>query len=67
MNVNRMIGFFLRRVMHHGINAGIDSAFGGAKDPKDMTPEERKKHQAAKQNAKRSKQALRMMRRFGRF
>ena len=67
MNVNRMLTFLLRRFVRQGINAGIDRAYGVSKSRKDMSPEERAQHNRARQNSKRSKQAMKMMRRFGRF
>ncbi|SEN65759.1 hypothetical protein [Palleronia pelagia] len=67
MNANAMLRFFLRKVLHIGVSKGIDRAYGAGKAKKDMTPEERRRHQAARKNANRSKQALKMMRKIGRF
>lgn len=65
--INMVVRMILRRLINRGVSAGIDRAFGSAKDPRQMTVEERRRHEQAQANAKRSKKALRVVRRFGRF
>ena len=65
--INMVVRMVMRQLINRGVSAGLDKAFGSEKDPKDMTPDERQKHQQSQANAKRSKQAIRVARRFGRF
>lgn len=58
--LRRVLGTFINR----GINAGIDRASSGGKSRNDMTPEERKRARAARQTAKRARQAARLTRRM---
>lgn len=71
MNVNQLVNMILRifmnKILHRGINAGIDRMAGKGKSPQQMTPEERRQAQAAKQGTKRARQALRVTRKIGRF
>ncbi|WP_224823626.1 hypothetical protein [Cognatishimia sp. MH4019] len=71
MNANQIINMVLRMVMRRvigmGVNKGIDMATKrGAKDPKDMTPEERMQAQQGKEAAKKARQTAKL-RRMGRF
>ncbi|WP_375262199.1 hypothetical protein [Palleronia sp.] len=65
--INMVVRMFMRQLINRGVSAGIDRAFGSRKDPRQMTAEERRQHEQAQANAKRSKRALRTLRRFGRF
>ena len=65
--INMVVRMVMRQLINRGVSAGLDKAFGSEKDPKHMTPDERQKHQQSRANAKRSKQAIRVARRFGRF
>ena len=65
--INMVVRMILRRLINRGVSAGLDRAFGANKDPRQMTAEERRKHEQAQANAKRSKQAIRVARRFGQF
>ncbi|SPJ22775.1 hypothetical protein [Palleronia abyssalis] len=71
MNASRLISMVgrmvMRRLISRGVNAGIDKAFGSKSSGKPATPEERLQQQAAKKNAQRSKKAIRVARRFGKF
>ncbi|WP_281858534.1 hypothetical protein [Litoreibacter halocynthiae] len=62
--INMVIRMVMRRLVNMGINKGIDVAAKRGKAGKDLTPEQR---QAAGQQTKRAKQAVRMSRRIGRF
>lgn len=68
MNIERMImmigRMIMRRVLHRGVDAGIDYASRRGKDREELTPEERKRAQSAKATAKRAKQGARLMRRM---
>lgn len=65
--MNQIFRMLARMFLNKGINAGVNRAFGQGKANKDMTPEERRRAAAGKQGSKRAKQAIRMMRRMGRF
>jgi hypothetical protein len=65
--MNRILQQLFRMFLNRGINAGIDKAAGSGKSHKDMTPEERAAAKAARETAKRARQAIRMGRRIGRF
>ncbi|WP_102110077.1 hypothetical protein [Oceaniglobus roseus] len=65
--MNQLVNMIVRMFLNKGINAGIDRMSGGRKPTRDMTPEERAQARAGRQNAKRAKQALRVVRRIGRF
>ena len=71
MNVNQIVNMVLRmvvnRLLRRGIDAGIDRVAGKGRPAGQMTPEERRRAQAAKQGAGRARQALRLGRRIGRF
>ncbi|TDL84147.1 hypothetical protein E2L08_01370 [Palleronia sediminis] len=56
------VRMILRRLMSRGMNAGINRAFGAAR-----TPGAAKQGRAAQVSGKRTKQAMRVARRFGRF
>ncbi|MEL6595844.1 MAG: hypothetical protein AAFQ47_07895 [Pseudomonadota bacterium] len=72
MNANQIINMIVRMVMRRvigaGVNKGIDMATKrGAKDPKNMTAEERMQAQQGKEAAKKMKQTAKMGRKIGRF
>lgn len=70
MNVESLIRMavntFMRVVMRRGMNAGIDRIARRGKPPGQMTPEERRRAGQARRSAQRMRQAIRMIRRFGR-
>ena len=67
MNLDGLVRMLGRMLFNRALRGGIDHVARGGKDPADMTPEERKKAQSARQTARRAQQALRMGRRIGRF
>ncbi|SLN29193.1 hypothetical protein ROJ8625_01247 [Roseivivax jejudonensis] len=71
MNANQIISMIgrmvMRRLISRGVNAGIDTAFGKGKAPKDMTPEERQQARSAKKTSRQAKRAMRVARRAGRL
>ena len=64
MDWNRLITMLSKMFLRKAVNKGITLAAGRGKDPKDMTPEERKQAQSAKQMADKAQKAMRMGRRF---
>ena len=60
MILNRVIG----RLINKGINSGINNFAGGGKPADQMTPAEREQARAARQTAKRLRQATNLARRF---
>lgn len=68
MNIERLITMILRqatrRLVHRGVDAGIDLAAGRGRKTDEMTPEERQRAAEAKQMAKRARQAARLTRRM---
>ena len=64
MNFERIIRMLMRRLVNRGISAGINHVSRKGKAPEDMTPAERRKAREMRQNAKRARQAARMMRRM---
>lgn len=64
MNIDRMIQMGLRMLMNKGISKGIDVASRRGKNAGDMTPEERKSAQQARQNGQKARRGLGMLRRF---
>jgi len=64
-----MIGQMLfRRLLGRGLNAGINRLGSSSQKPRsDMTPDERKQDQQARQAAKRAGQGARVARKLGRF
>lgn len=68
MSLDRLVTMILRRTLlrlvGRGIDAGIDRAVRGAGPREEMTPEDRRRARAAKQTAKRARQAARLVRRL---
>jgi hypothetical protein len=64
MDWNRLLNMLTRMFLRKAVNKGISLAAGRGKDPKDMTPEERKQAQNAKQMADKAQKAARLGRRF---
>ncbi|HHB80943.1 MAG TPA: hypothetical protein ENK83_04245 [Aliiroseovarius sp.] len=64
MNSERIIAMLVRRLANRGISAGINHLSRQGKAPEDMSPAERRKAREIRQNAKRARQAARMMRRM---
>ncbi len=64
--INMVINLFLRKVLSRGIDAGIDYAAGKGKSRQEMTPEELSTAAAARDTAKRARQAANLARRLGR-
>jgi hypothetical protein len=69
MDLNRLIQMIvnqlLRRLINRGIDAGINKVAGKPAAAKtDMTPEERRQARAAKDVARRAKQAMKLTRRL---
>lgn len=62
--INMVIRMVMRRVVNMGINKGVDVAAKRGQRGEDLTPEQRR---AAGAQTKRTKQAVRMARRIGRF
>ena len=61
----RMAGkLLLRKVMGRAMNKGVDFAFGAEKPKDEMTREERQRHRAAKDQAKRLRQSMRIGRKL---
>jgi hypothetical protein len=60
MNLGGLFDFILKRLMGRAINAGIDRVISGGKDRRTMTPDERAQHDAARQTARRARQASRL-------
>jgi hypothetical protein len=61
-----IINAVMRKVIHRGVNAGIDHVARRGKPVADMTSDERQQAQTAKQTAKRARQAANLARRMGR-
>ena len=70
MNMNRMIQMFVMRFamrfLNRGINAGLNKMAPGPEktNAKDMSPEDRAIAKAAREQQRRTKQAMRLNRRF---
>ncbi len=64
MNIERIITMLARRLMKRGVNAGIGHVARRGKAPGEMTPQERQRAAAMRQQAKRARQTARMMRRL---
>ena len=62
MNLERIIRMILRRLGNRGIRAAINHISRKGKAPEDMTPAERRKAREMRRNAKRARQAARLMR-----
>lgn len=60
MNMNRLINMGLRLLMRKG----TDLAANRGKRPADMTPQERKQAQDARQTAQKARRGMRAARRF---
>ncbi|MFT4701878.1 MAG: hypothetical protein ACI9ND_002601 [Yoonia sp.] len=54
----------LRMVINMFVSKGINAASKGGRDPKDMTPEERRAAQSKRKNMGRVHQAVNILRRF---
>lgn len=71
MNLTGLMNMVLRqitnRLLRSGVNRGIDLAATRGKPREQMTPEDRKQGRAAKQMAKRARQAIRASRKINRF
>jgi hypothetical protein len=66
--MNRLINMILRRVMNRLMRAGVTKGADHlAKRGKGGKPLSAKERQQSKENARRAQQAMRMIRRFGRF
>lgn len=64
MNMNRLINMATRMLMRKGMDKGIDYMANRGKRPEDMTQEERRAAQSARQNTQSARRGLRFMRRF---
>ncbi|WP_138424004.1 hypothetical protein [Maritimibacter alexandrii] len=68
MNIERMITMVVRmvlgRLVHKGVDAGIDYASRRGKPQGEMTAEDRQRAKAANQTARRAKQASKLVRRI---
>lgn len=63
--VIRMVGgLVMRKLMGHAMNKGVNMAFGAEKPKAEMTGDERARHKAAKQQAKRLRQSMKIGRRL---
>ncbi len=63
-----LLRMIIRHVLtQHRVDALIDRIFGAGPTGKDMSGPERQQRQSAAQQARRSKKAIRLLRRFGRF
>ena len=64
MDVNGLINMVTRMFIRTAVDKGIEYAASKGKQESEMTPEERKQAQAAKEMAGKAEKALRMGRRF---
>ncbi|MFP5478302.1 MAG: hypothetical protein ACLGIE_01245 [Alphaproteobacteria bacterium] len=64
MDWNRLINQLTRMFLRKAVNKGIDMAARRGKADADLTPEERKRAQSAKQMADKAQKAARLGRRF---
>ena len=64
MDWNRLFSMLSKMFIRTAVNKGISFAARRGKDPKDMTPEERKQAQNARQMADKAQKAARLGRRF---
>lgn len=65
--MDRILMQIFRMFLNRGINKGINHVANRGRNPKDMTPAERQEAKAARETARRAKQAIRLGRRFGKF
>ncbi|MDP2062691.1 MAG: hypothetical protein Q8Q63_04400 [Phaeovulum sp.] len=63
--LGRVMRLFGRRAVNLGINKGIEVAARRGKPEAEMTPEDQAQARAARQTAKRARQAVRLARRLG--
>ena len=68
MNLNQVIGLvgklLMKRFMGVAVNRGLDLALGPQKEKSDMTGDERARHKAAKAQAKRLRQTVKVGRKL---
>jgi len=62
--MDAILRMIFNRLLGHVMNRGIDHLARGGRDRAAMTKEVRRDHRAAKQNAKRARQAGSIVRRF---
>ncbi|WP_368183842.1 hypothetical protein [Aestuariibius sp. HNIBRBA575] len=65
--MDRIISMILRRLMNRGINAGINHVANRGRNPEDMSNEDRNRAKQGRDGVKRTRQAMRIARRFGKF
>ena len=64
--MQQILSMILRMFIGRAVGSGVDLLARGGKDPATMTPEERQSVAKNRQTARQAKQAIRLMRRFGR-
>ena len=62
--MDRIIRMLVRRLAGRALNRGIDTLAGGGKARSEMSPAERRKVRVARQNARRARQAARLVRKL---
>ena len=71
MNANQIFSMIsrlvLRKLVHRGVDAGINRALGPGKPKQDQTPQERAQSARARETAKRARKAARVTRKLGKF
>ncbi len=64
MDLNRLFGMLTRMFISTAVDKGIEFAASRGKPESEMTPEERKQAQTAKETAQRTKRLMRMGRKL---
>lgn len=62
--LTQILNMVMRKLMHRGLNAGIDHLSRRGKTPQQMTPEEREQARKARDLAQKAQKAARLTRRL---